>query len=198
MEMYLTFRRCNQHLLESSWFPPWRSLLLPPFFIWLPPPPTHTPPSFLPYICFFHVPLPVLLSYLRLPPSLSILIWGVWASRKGGLICLSVFFLSFIIRAVGLIPVWYRGKSCKTANRRTDAALVGVSRLGRDHNRIYMVMKSEKLVLVWAASLRGAAEDRSAFTPTSVAAAVLNVTGCHPTVAFISLFMSKTLLGCCG
>lgn len=28
-----------------------------------------------------------------------------------------------------------------------DAALVGVSRLGRDHSRIYMVMKSEKLFL---------------------------------------------------
>lgn len=142
MEMYLTFRRCNQHLLESSWFPPWRSLLLPPFFIWLHPP---IPPPRLPSIHFF-LPRPLACPPLLPPPS-SLLVFSHLrrlSLQKRGSDLLSPFCC---YPSLSGPPAWsrYHGQSCKTANRRTDAALVGVSRLGWDHNRIYMVMKSDKL-----------------------------------------------------
>lgn len=74
------------------------------------------------------------------------------------------------------------GESCKAANRRTDTALVGGSRLRRDHNCIYMIMKSGKTPF-----LRGAGDGWSAFTLTSVAAAVLDMS-CHHTILSVSLF----------
>lgn len=57
MEMYLTFRRrCNQRLLESSWFPLQRSLPLPPppltseFIPW-----NHSTSFFFPHFWFISV-----------------------------------------------------------------------------------------------------------------------------------------------
>lgn len=140
MEMYLTFRRrCNQRLLERSWFPSQRSLLLPPplFFqlatLFHPPNPNTFASSMFPYLN--HLCL--------LPPhpsfSLSCLKNRLW-------FCL--YALSFLLLSSIIIQARWRPdhtERCIVANHVKRGALVGVSGLGRDHNCIYMIMKMEKL-----------------------------------------------------
>lgn len=123
--------------------------------------------------------------YLSLPPStsfpLSFLIITAFTSRIGVWFCFIRHYLG------SLTPrsqwVLYNGKSCKTANLRSDTALVVFSKLGRDHNHIYMIMKSEEL---WRSCLDYISvnsmrtdEEWSAFTLTSVAVAEYDRVSSH-------------------
>ena len=152
--MHLTFRRCNQCLLESRRFSPQRSLLLLVFFFLV---------QFLKILFGPRTLARPLSASLPLVPIVFPHHWCL-CLKNGGLILFHHYLGSLMAPSKWVL---YNGKSCKTANRRSDTVLVVFSKLGLDHNGIYMIMKSEELwcsclgYILWRAH-----DNSSAFTLT--------------------------------